>query len=87
MIGNDLATKLFPNVDPIGREILIDGILHGVQNVVRVHIKDGGIAGHRSCPFDIEIRLRQVVLHHTRIAEIGDDDHLRIAGGKPEIGT
>ena len=25
MIGNDLATKLFPNVDPIGREILIDG--------------------------------------------------------------
>ena len=25
MIGNDLATKLFPNVDPIGNEILIDG--------------------------------------------------------------
>jgi putative ABC transport system permease protein len=25
MIGNDLATKLFPNVDPIRREILIDG--------------------------------------------------------------
>jgi putative ABC transport system permease protein len=25
MIGNDLATKLFPNADPIGREILIDG--------------------------------------------------------------
>jgi putative ABC transport system permease protein len=25
MIGNDLATKLFPNVDPIGREMLIDG--------------------------------------------------------------
>lgn len=25
MIGNDLATKLFPNVDPIGREILVDG--------------------------------------------------------------
>jgi putative ABC transport system permease protein len=25
MIGNDLATKLFPNVDPIGHEILIDG--------------------------------------------------------------
>jgi putative ABC transport system permease protein len=25
MIGNDLATKLFPNMDPIGREILIDG--------------------------------------------------------------
>jgi len=25
MVGNDLATKLFPNVDPIGREILIDG--------------------------------------------------------------
>src|SRR5215468_7494777 len=24
MIGNDLATKLFPNVDPIGREVLID---------------------------------------------------------------
>jgi putative ABC transport system permease protein len=25
LIGNDLATKLFPNVDPIGREILVDG--------------------------------------------------------------
>jgi len=25
MIGNDLCTKLFPNVDPIGREIQIDG--------------------------------------------------------------
>ena len=25
MIGQDVATKLFPNVDPIGREILIDG--------------------------------------------------------------
>jgi putative ABC transport system permease protein len=25
MIGNDLATKLFPNVDPIGREISING--------------------------------------------------------------
>ncbi|HYL86691.1 MAG TPA: ABC transporter permease [Candidatus Angelobacter sp.] len=25
MIGNDLATKLFPSVDPIGHEILIDG--------------------------------------------------------------
>ena len=25
MIGNDLATKLFPNVDPVGHEILIDG--------------------------------------------------------------
>jgi putative ABC transport system permease protein len=25
MIGNDLAAKLFPNVDPIGREILING--------------------------------------------------------------
>ena len=25
MIGNDLASKLFPNVDPIGHELLIDG--------------------------------------------------------------
>lgn len=25
MIGSDLATKLFPNVDPIGHELLIDG--------------------------------------------------------------
>ena len=25
MIGNDVATKLFPNVDPIGREVWIDG--------------------------------------------------------------
>src|SRR5205809_1050011 len=25
MIGNDLATKLFPDVDPIGHELLIEG--------------------------------------------------------------
>jgi len=25
MVGNDIATKLFPNLDPVGREILIDG--------------------------------------------------------------
>ena len=25
MIGNELATKLFPNVDPIGHDVLIDG--------------------------------------------------------------
>jgi putative ABC transport system permease protein len=25
MIGNDVASKLFPNMDPIGRELLIDG--------------------------------------------------------------
>ena len=25
MIGTDVSTKLFPNVDPIGREVLIDG--------------------------------------------------------------
>ncbi len=25
MIGNDVATKLFPNLDPVGRELLIDG--------------------------------------------------------------
>jgi putative ABC transport system permease protein len=25
MIGNDLATKLFPNVDPIGHEVTLDG--------------------------------------------------------------
>src|SRR5260370_17046685 len=25
MIGQDVATKLFPNVDPIGHEILVDG--------------------------------------------------------------
>ena len=36
MIGNDLATKLFPNVDPIGREILIDGRPFQVVGVARI---------------------------------------------------
>ena len=36
MIGNDLATKLFPNVDPVGREILIDGRPFQVVGVARI---------------------------------------------------
>jgi putative ABC transport system permease protein len=35
MIGNDLATKLFPNADPIGREILIDGRPFQVVGIAR----------------------------------------------------
>src|SRR5205807_859118 len=36
MIGNDLATKLCPNVGPIGREILIEGRPFQVVGVARV---------------------------------------------------
>ena len=36
MIGNDLATKLFPNVDPIGREILIDGRPFQVVGIAKI---------------------------------------------------
>src|SRR6266480_2525941 len=36
MIGNDLPTKLFPNVDPIGREILSEGRPFQVVGVARV---------------------------------------------------
>jgi putative ABC transport system permease protein len=36
MIGNDLATKLFPNVDPIGREILIEGRPFQVVGIARI---------------------------------------------------
>ena len=36
MIGNDLATKLFPNVDPIGREILIDGRPFQVIGIAKI---------------------------------------------------
>ena len=35
MIGNDLATKLFPNVDPVGHEILIDGRPFQVVGIAR----------------------------------------------------
>ena len=33
MIGNDLANKLFPNVDPIGRDVWIDG-----RQIGRAHV-------------------------------------------------
>jgi len=36
MIGNDLATKLFPNVDPIGREVLIDGRPFQVVGIAKI---------------------------------------------------
>lgn len=36
MIGNDLATKLFPNADPIGREILIEGRPFQVIGVAKI---------------------------------------------------
>ena len=36
MIGNDLAAKLFPNVDPIGREILIDGRPFQVVGIAKI---------------------------------------------------
>jgi putative ABC transport system permease protein len=35
MIGNDLATRLFPNVDPIGHEVLIDGRQFQVVGVAK----------------------------------------------------
>jgi putative ABC transport system permease protein len=35
MIGNDLAAKLFPNVDPIGREVMIDGRPFAVVGVAK----------------------------------------------------
>jgi putative ABC transport system permease protein len=36
MIGNDVATKLFPNVDPIGHEILIEGRPFEIVGVSKV---------------------------------------------------
>ena len=35
MVGSDLATKLFPNVDPIGREVMIDGRPFAVIGVAK----------------------------------------------------
>jgi len=35
MIGNDLATKLFPNVDPIGQEVLIEGRPFQIVGIAR----------------------------------------------------
>jgi putative ABC transport system permease protein len=44
LIGNDLATKLFPNVDPIGREIPIQTYLkiYGSQDTIWVNIQARG---------------------------------------------
>src|SRR5258707_14450683 len=36
MIGNDLATQLFPGVDPIGHELLIDGRPFQIVGIAKV---------------------------------------------------
>lgn len=35
MVGADLATKLFPNVDPVGREVLINGLPYEIIGVAK----------------------------------------------------
>src|SRR6202030_652855 len=36
MVGNDLATKLFPDVDPIGHELLIDGRPFQIVGIAKI---------------------------------------------------
>src|SRR6202040_4106401 len=36
MVGNELATKLFPDVDPIGRELLIDGRPFQIVGIAKI---------------------------------------------------
>jgi len=64
-----------------GGEILVDGVLHGVRDVVGVDVDEGRVGSGGASPLKIEIGFAEVAFHSSGILGIGHEKQLRIGAG------
>ena len=68
-----------------GREVLIDGVLHGVRDVGGVNIEKGGLGSGAAGPLKIEIGFSEVAFHGSGIFGVGYENQLGIGGRKLKL--
>src|ERR1035441_4259733 len=68
-----------------GGEILVDGILHGVRNVVGVDIDQGRLGSGGASPLKIEIGFTEIAFDGSGIFGVGDENQLGIGSRKLKL--